>query len=212
MTFNNIAFVFARGGSKGLPRKNLLELGGKPLIAWSIESALSLSSIRRVVVSTDDREIAEVSRSYGAEVPFIRPDYLAQDNSPEWDSWIHALEYIKAEEGRLPDSMISLPATSPLRSHEDVQKCIDLFYRRSADIVITVTDSHRNPYFNMVTCKEDGYSELICKPDNPIYRRQDSPKVYDMTTVAYFADPKFIISNRYIFHGRVSSVHIPIER
>ena len=87
------AFIFARGGSKGLPGKNIRNFCGKPLIAWSIEQALSVESIKGVIVSTDSQEIAEVSRNFGAEVPFMRPNHLAQDESPEILSWKHALNF-----------------------------------------------------------------------------------------------------------------------
>jgi len=121
------AFIFARGGSKGLPNKNLRFLAGKPLIGWSIDVAKKVSCINRIIVSTDSHEIAEVAVSYGAEVPFIRPAELATDASSEWLSWRHALDYLTKQEGDLPDIMLSLPATAPLRSVDDVDKCINAY-------------------------------------------------------------------------------------
>jgi CMP-N-acetylneuraminic acid synthetase len=144
------AFIFARGGSKGLPGKNIRLLGGKPLIAWSIEHALAVKRIDRVIVSTDSEEIAAVARAYGAEVPFIRPEELARDDSPEWFAWRHALNYLKHGDGIMPAVMVSVPATAPLRSSCDIENCLDEFEKGEVDIVITVTDSHRSPYFNMV--------------------------------------------------------------
>lgn len=122
---NAIAFIFARGGSKGLPGKNIRTLESKPLIAWSIEQALAIKRIKRVIVSTDSEEIAAISRVYGAEVPFIRPAELARDDSPEWLAWRHALNYIRETLGLLPDVMVSVPATAPLRSSVDIDNCLD---------------------------------------------------------------------------------------
>ena len=145
------AFVFARGGSKGFPGKNVHIFGGKPLIAWSIECAQSVPSIRNVIVSTDSEEIAAIARSYGASVPFMRPSELASDESPEWLSWQHALSYLRESNLGIPDVMISLPATAPLRSVFDVENCLSEYSKGGSDVVVTVTDSLRNTYYNMVT-------------------------------------------------------------
>lgn len=207
-----VAFVFARGGSKGLPGKNIRPLGGKPLIAWSIEHALAVKRIGRVIVSTDCKEIAEISREYGAEVPFIRPAELARDDSPEWLAWRHALNYILETEGSLPNAMVSVPATAPLRSSLDIEKCLDEYEKGEADVVITMTDAHRSPYFNMVKRNDDGTVRVVIKPESSVVRRQDAPAVFDMTTVAYVVDPAFVMANNNIFEGRVRAVHVPVER
>lgn len=107
------SFIFARGGSKGLPGKNIRMLAGKPLIAWSIEHAKAVSCIDRVIVSTDSEEIAEVAQNYGAEVPFLRPHDLAKDDSPEWLAWCHALRYLGDNNMGMPDIMVSVPVTAP---------------------------------------------------------------------------------------------------
>ena len=120
-----VAFIFARGGSKGLPGKNIRPLGGKPLIAWSIEHALAIKRIARVIVSTDSEEIAAVARDYGAEVPFIRPAELARDDSPEWLAWRHALNFLRETTGELPEVMVSVPTTAPLRLALDIENCLD---------------------------------------------------------------------------------------
>ena len=207
-----IAIISARGGSKGLPGKNIRPLGGKPLIAWSIEHALAVKRIKRVIVSTDSEEIATVAREYGAEVPFIRPAELARDDSPEWLVWCHALSYLLETAGALPGVMVLLPPTAPLRLAQDIENCLDEYEKNDADIVITVTDSHRNPYFNMVKTNADGTVGLVNQPQSAIARRQDAPVVYDMTTVCYVANPKFVITHRGIFKGRVKAVHVPSER
>ena len=206
----NIAFVFARGGSKGIPRKNIRHLGDRPLIGWSIQTALQCASIDRIIVSTDDQEIATVAKTQGAEVPFLRPKKLAQDDTAEWYAWRHAVEYLQAE-GCTFDKFISLPATSPLRSVEDVEHCIAALDDHT-DVVVTVKKAERSPYFNMVTMDEQGFSHLAITPVNPVVRRQDAPVLYDMTTVCYVTRPQFILNNTGLFSGKVRSVIVPDAR
>ena len=207
-----VAFIFARGGSKGLPGKNIRPLGGKPLIAWSIEHARAVPRIERVIVSTDSDEIAKVARQYGAEVPFMRPEELARDDSPEWLAWQHALNYLIEAEGSLPELMVSIPATAPLRLPLDIENCLDEYQKGKADMVISVTDAHRSPYFNMVKENADGTVALVMPPTAALTRRQDAPSVYDMTTVAYVVQPEFVLKHQSHFEGRVCAVHVPLER
>jgi CMP-N-acetylneuraminic acid synthetase len=207
-----IAFIFARGGSKGLPGKNIRPLAGKPLIAWSIEQALAVKRIERVIVSTDSEEIAQVAREFGAEVPFIRPAELAQDNSPEWLAWRHGLNYLQEKNGALPTAMVSVPATAPLRLPVDIENCLDEYEKGDTDIVITVSEANRSPYFNMVKTNEDGTVGLVIPPQAAITRRQDVPVVYDMATVAYVARPEFVLTHNAVFEGRVKAVLVPKER
>ena len=208
----NIAFIFARGGSKGLPGKNIRVLKGKPLIAWSIKHAHAVQRIDRIIVSTDSQEIADVAKEYGAEVPFIRPLEIASDTSPEWLAWQHALNYLYTEEGELPNVMISLPCTAPLRLPIDIENCLDEYEKGDVDVVITVSDAHRSPFFNMVKENSDGTVGLVNPPTSIIERRQDAPDVYDMATVAYVVRPEFVIENNSIFEGRVRAINIPRER
>ena len=207
-----VAFVFARGGSKGLPGKNLRLFAGKPLIAHAIEHALAVSRIDRVIVSTDSPDIASVARDYGAQVPFLRPAELAADDSPEWLSWRHALKFIQEEMGVLPGAMVSVPVTAPLRRPEDIERCLDLYSKGGADVIVTVSQAHRSPYFNMVQRRPDGTVALVVQTSREFARRQDVPAVFDMTTIAYVADPEFVLSRDSIFQGRVKAVEIPPER
>lgn len=207
-----VAVIFARGGSKGLPGKNIRPLAGKPLIAWSIEHALAVKRIERVIVSTDSEEIAAVAREYGAEVPFIRPAELARDDSPEWLAWQHALNYFLNVDGVLPEVMVSVPTTAPLRLPLDIENCLDEYEKSDTDMVITVTDAYRSPYFNMVKNNADGTVGLVIPPQTAIARRQDAPTVYDMTTVAYVVRPEFVLTHKATFEGRVRAVHVPTER
>jgi len=206
----NFAFVFARGGSKGLPGKNIKHLQGKPLLQYSIDIALECPSISQVFVSTDDAKIAEVANHCGAIV-INRPNELATDKSPEWLSWQHAIEWAQMYYGHF-DYFVSLPATSPLRSVQDVEKALDTVSYRHADICIGVTPASRNPYFNMVELNEDGSPSLIMEPSSSVIRRQDAPNIYDITTVVYVAKPEFIMSQTGIFSGNLTSIEIPKPR
>ena len=207
-----IGFIFARGGSKGLPGKNIRPLVGKPLIAWSIEHARSVHRIERVIVSTESKEIADIARDFGAEVPFMRPMELARDDSPEWLAWRHALNYLIETEGFLPKVMVSVPTTAPLRSPIDINNCLDEYEKGDVDVVVTVTEAHRSPFFNMVKKNSDGTVGLVISPVSAVTRRQDAPTVYDMATVAYVIKPEFILSHESIFEGRVGMVEVPRER
>lgn len=209
---NAVALICARGGSKGVPGKNIRPLAGRPLIAWAIEQALAVPRIRRVLVSTDSSAIADAARVAGAEVPFERPEVLARDDSPEWHVWRHALEFLRSTEGSFPDALVVVPPTAPLRESGDIDRCLDTFAEGDADIVITLTDAQRSPYFNMVRLQPDGTARLVIPPDGQIIRRQDAPLVYDMTTVAYVARPEFVMAHDGVFAGRVRSVHVPAER
>lgn len=201
-------FVFARGGSKGLPGKNIRPLGGIPLVAHSILIAQQVPEIAKIYVSTDSEEIADVARAYRAEV-IARPTELATDGSPEWLAWQHAIRFLAAR-GQSFETFVSLPATSPLRSAEDVERCIASL-DETTDVVVTVTPAARSPYFNMTTRREDGTSELLMTHNLP-QRRQDAPPVFDMTTVAYAAKTRFILESSRLWDGRVKSVVVPKER
>jgi N-acylneuraminate cytidylyltransferase len=207
-----IAFVFARGGSKGVPGKNIKALGGRPLIAYSIETARACKRIETVIVSTDDPEIADVARAFGAEVPFMRPPDLATDNAPEWLAWRHAINWFNSERGHF-DAFVSLPATAPFRNSSDVDACLNLFcVHPDTDAVITVREAERSPYFNMVRLDADGYARLVIETTMAPTRRQDVPAVFDMTTVAYVARPAFVLSASRLFEGKVRTVQVPRER
>lgn len=206
-----VALICARGGSKGLPKKNIKLLNGIPLIGWSINIAKKFEKISRIIVSTDSEEIASVALEYGAEVPFLRPQALSLDNSPEWLVWRHAIEYLESQQDEIIDNLIVLPATAPLRSVQDVNNCIDEFEKGNVDSIITVSEAKRNPYFNMIINDDDGYSSLVIN-NKGITRRQDAPTVFDMTTVAYVIKSKFVKTSNSIFEGRVRSVCIPDER
>jgi N-acylneuraminate cytidylyltransferase len=210
--FRTIGFIFARGGSKGVPGKNIRPLAGKPLIAHAIEVGLATPGIETIIVSTDDEAIAAVARAHGAEVPFMRPAELAQDNSAEWLAWQHAVRWHYDNRGRF-DCFISLPTTSPFRIVADVTACMDVIRDDAeTDGVITVVEANRSPYFNMVTLDERQAARIVMACEDAVFRRQDVPPVYDMTTVAYAARPDFILGAERLFTGRIRAVTIPVER
>ena len=202
------AFIFARGGSKGLPGKNIKKLNGKPLLAYSIDMAKSIEAIEEVFVSSDDEDIKEVALKYKAKV-ISRPSNLATDTSPEIDSWKHAIKFLK-QSGDSFDRFISLPTTAPLRSKIDIENALNAL-TDSSDVVVTITESARNPFFNLMRYNEDGYLETFAGK-NLIQRRQDAPECFDLTTVAYVSSPDYILNTSNLLDGKVSAVNIPFER
>lgn len=203
------AWIFARGGSKGVPGKNLRELGGLPLIGWSIKHAQDTNLFDRILVSTDDLDIARVSEQCGAEIPFIRPVELASDKAPEWLAWQHAAvwqsEYLPTTPG-----FVSLPATSPLRQPADIAAACakrDQGY----DLVLGVTESQHNPQFNMVRL-DDAERVSLWDASGQATRRQDAPRAYNITTVVYATTVAYVESARGLLEGRVGGVTIPAER
>lgn len=208
MTPRTFAFIFARGGSKGLPGKNIRHLGGLPLLAHGIRLAQAMDRVERVFVSTDDAQIAAVASQFGAEV-IERPAALASDNAAEWMAWQHAINHVR-EQGLDFDVFLSLPATSPLRNAQDVGNCLDAL-QADVDVVITVTPSARSPYYNMISMDSTGLAHVVLGTAQ-FQRRQDVPPVYDITTVAYVARPDFILTNERLFEGRVRPVVVPKER
>lgn len=188
---NVTCVIGARGGSKGLTGKNIQPLLGKPLIAWSIEQAMVCPEISRVVVSTDSDAIADVARSFGAEVPFMRPAELASDTAGKWGVWQHALEACDRLYADPIDIYIDLDCTSPLRDVEDISKAIAQFRRSNVDAVFSVCEARKNPYFNMLEVI-DG-CQRICKTlPNPIVRRQDAPKVFEHVASIYVLSPQYL--------------------
>ena len=205
------AWIFARGGSKGLPGKNIRPLMGKPLIAYAIETAKKSRYIKEVFVSTDSPDIAAVAEQYGAIVPFLRPAELADDKSPEILAWRHAVNWMRSQEQFDPmDIMVSLPTTAPLRTAEEVDEAIELFLKGEADTVIAVSKSARHPAFNMVYVDEKGYAQtILSKYVEWVPNRQAYPSAYDITTAVYVCDVDFIMKNDVYLQGRVQAIVIP---
>ncbi|MEO5883002.1 MAG: acylneuraminate cytidylyltransferase family protein [Caldimonas sp.] len=178
-----IASICARGGSTGLPRKNVKLLQGKPLIAHTIAQALACRHVDRVFVSTDDEEIAEVSRRHGAEVPFMRPAQLATSSAPKLPVIRHLVEGVEAL-GVEVTRIIDLDPTSPLRLQSDIEACVALL-DADTDVVITAYPAEKNPYFNMVEQQADGCFGLVKRIPGGVVARQQAPAVYAMNASVY---------------------------
>jgi CMP-N,N'-diacetyllegionaminic acid synthase len=188
----NVTCVIAgRGGSKGLAGKNIRPLLGKPLIAWSIEQAKACPEITRVVVSTDSDAIASVARSFGAEVPFMRPPELADDTAGKWGVWQHALEACDQCYADPIDLFVDLDCTSPLRDVEDISKAIAQFRATIVDAVFSVCEARKNPYFNMLEVV-DGCQRMCKTLPYSVVRRQDAPKVYEHVASIYVLSPGYL--------------------
>lgn len=179
-----LAVVQARGGSKSLPRKNVRSFAGHPLIAYSIAAGLAAQRVTRLIVSTDDHEIAEIGRSYGAEIPFLRPSELAQDHSCDLSLFQHALHWLEEYEDYKPDMVVQLRPTSPLRPVDLIDQAIDkLSHYPEADCVRSVTIPNQNPY-KMWRDSKDGLIQplLTCEFGEPYNMpRQRLPKAYWQT-------------------------------
>jgi len=204
------AWIFARGGSKGLPGKNIKPLQGKPLIAWAIEAARRSRYITQVFVSTDSEAIAAVARQYGATVPFMRPAELATDLAPERLAWRHAIQWEQSQTV-FPkmDILVAVPTTTPLRTHSDIDACIELFLEGGAETVIGVTPSDRHPSFNMVTLDANSSARVVMPLPGGFHRRQDAPSVYNITTAAYVTTPSFVQDNMVYMEGKVRACVLP---
>lgn len=203
-----VCVIPARGGSKGLSGKNIKKLLGKPLIAYSIEQAKSSRYIDRVIVSTDDKKIAKICKKYRAEVPFTRPKALAQDKSSSIDVLVHAMDWLKKDNYSF-DVLVLLHATAPLRTVDDIDNCIKLLFKKDVSNVFSVTEAHRNPYFNMVEVKR---SKVKLVKKGNFASRQAAPKVFDMNSSIYAWWKDALQKGKSIFLKRSTIYFMPKER
>ena len=189
-----IAIIPARGGSKGLPGKNTRILNGKPLIAYTIEVALRSKYIDRVIVSTDDETIAKIALEYGAEIPFLRPDFLASDTSRAIDNYIYTINRLEKESNINIDSFVVLQPTSPLRIVEDVDGAIDLFLQNSADSVISYTPEAHPVKWHKYLSDEGKFENIF---DDNIANRQENRISYYPNGAIYVFRSKMIKEGKY---------------
>ncbi|NFT07293.1 MULTISPECIES: acylneuraminate cytidylyltransferase family protein [unclassified Clostridium] len=180
-----LAIIPARGGSKGLPGKNILNLNGKPLIAHTILASKNSKFVKRVVVSTDDKEIAEISKKYGAEVPYLRPNSLAKDKSLTIDSVFHMLDYLEKYEDYSPDYVLLLQCTSPLRNEQHIDEAIEKLVKSDFHGIISICESEVNPYWTNILKNES--LKYFLEEGKNITRRQDLPKIYRYNGAIYLA-------------------------
>lgn len=204
-----VAGVFARGGSKGVPNKNLREVGGQTLIARAVSQARQTHFVQRVVCSTDSQAIAAEARKFGAEVPWLRPTELAQDDSREWDAWCHMVRWLNSQDYH-PTYLMAVPCVAPLRTISDLNACTKLAAESQADVIMAVSDAHKNPWFNMVTISEStGQVRLVNEPAHRIYNRQAAPAVYDVSTVAFIIKCDYLLNATSIYDGETRAVVLP---
>jgi CMP-N,N'-diacetyllegionaminic acid synthase len=209
---NIVGAICARGGSKGVPRKNLRPLAGEPLIAHAIRCAKASSTLRRVVVSTDDHAIAGTAKEYGAEVPFIRPAHLALDDTSKWPVFQHLVEAFEHATGERVDVLVDLDAGVPLRKPSDIDGCVNQLLSGTADIVATAYEADRNPYFNMVELKADGLAKIVKSPEVPIVCRQAAPPVYSLSPAVYAIRRDTLWKYSHWSEARFQIYRLPRER
>jgi len=184
-----LALIPARGGSKGIPRKNIRELAGKPLIAWTIQAALAAEGVERVVVSTEDEEIAEVARNWGAETPFLRPAELASDTAPGIAPVLHAIDHLPGH-----DSLILLQPTSPLRSAVQIEGLLSFAAEREASSVVSVCEVEEHPSW-MFRKDSDGMLAPYAGLEEAT-RRQDLPSLYSLNGAMYWVRTDWLRETR----------------
>lgn len=194
ITNNILVTVCARGGSKGVKGKNVRLLNKKPLIYYTIKQALEWSKARRVVASTDLKYIAKIAKECGAEVPFIRPAELATDTAGKIAVIRHAFLEAESIYNEKYDIIVDLDVSAPVRTVQDLDRALELFVTRRPKTLFSVVPAHKNPYFNMVEIDGDGKAHLSKKPDRPILRRQDAPKVYNMNASIFFFSRDYLLS------------------
>ncbi|MHA1284530.1 MAG: acylneuraminate cytidylyltransferase family protein [Promethearchaeota archaeon] len=208
-----LGIITARGGSKGIPRKNIKKLAGKPLIEYTFDAVKGSKLLDRCIVSSEDEEIIKFSLSKNIEVPFIRPKELAKDDTPSIDVLIHALNYLKKKENYIPDYVVTLQPTSPLRTSKDIDNSIRLILEdEQADSLVSgVEVPHRfNPYSLMQF--KGKYLEHYIK-EIRIYRRQEKPKFYARNGAAiYITKYKTLIEERKIIGNKCLPYFMPRER
>ena len=178
-----LIIIPARGGSKGIPRKNIKLLGGKPLIYYAIDTAREITSDENICVSTDDAEIESVVEQYGLPVPFLRPEELSTDTAGTYEVLLHALDYYE-KQGKHYDIVLLLQTTTPFRTAEQVKEALALYDKSQADMVVSVKECAANPYYNIFEEDKDGWLH-VSKGDGNIFRRQDAPKVYEYNGAIY---------------------------
>ena len=178
-----LIIIPARGGSKGIPRKNIKSLNGRPLIYYAIDTARAITTDDNICVSTDDVEIKSVVETYGLEVPFLRPKELSTDTAGTYEVLLHALDYYE-KQGKHYDKVLLLQTTSPFRTVDHVKEALELYDKSEADMVVSVKECAANPYYNIFEEDKDGWLH-VCKGDGSIFRRQDAPKVYEYNGAIY---------------------------
>jgi len=207
-----LGLIPARGGSKGLPRKNIKSLLGKPLIAWTIEQALASKFLDRVIVSTDDKEIAEISKKYGAEIPFMRPKELAENNAKGIEVVLHAIDWFRGNDKRKQyDLIMLLQPTSPLRTIKDIDKAIELLFLKEAKAIVSVCEVDHHPLWANILPK-DGCMKDFIRREVMNKNRQELSVFYRLNGAIYLAYCDYIKEQESFFGEKTFSYIMPRER
>lgn len=196
-----VALIPARGGSKGIPRKNLAPLAGKPLIHYTFAAALASTVLDRIILSTDDEEIAQHGRDLGIEVPFIRPKALATDEASTRSVQQHLLRWLETEGGYTPEALVTLQATSPLRGPHHINEAVDEFRRRGVDTVLGVTPVREHPY-EVVGFEGDRMFRPV-EPPLGVVRRQQYPTLYHINGAMYVTRSSVLLEQDSGYGDRV---------
>ncbi len=213
-----LCVIGARGGSQGVPGKNIRPLLGKPVITWAIQKALAVDGIDRVVVSTDSEQIAEVARVAGAEVPFIRPAVLSSSDVGKFQVWQHALAVCEQLDGTAYDLYVDIDCTNPLIDTRDIISAIERFRilqrdGHEPDAVFTVSEARRNPYFNLVEADSDGALRMSKSLGaGTVLARQRAPAVFEHVAGTYVLATRYLKSANHLLDGRAFGYQIPPER
>jgi len=187
-----LGVIPARAGSKGIKNKNLRDVLGKPLIYYTIKQSAGYKGIYKIIVTTDSTKIAKAAEKFGAEVPFIRPKALAKDLTPMLDVLRHALINCERIYSVRIDGIVLLDPTSPVRKKETIDNMLKIFLNGDMDMMVAVTRSRRNPYFNMLKLKKDGYAALAIK--GSFVRRQDAPVFFDITNSCWIFSRRAVMA------------------
>lgn len=201
-----LAVIPARGGSKGIPYKNIVDAGGKPLIAWTIQEAKKSKYIDKLILSSEDAKIIETALKYGCEVPFVRPAELSKDETPGVDPVLHALNFFNGQY----DYIVLLQPTSPLRTAEDIDKCIENCIVNRSNSCVSVKEAKEHPYL-MYTIENKLLSPFI-KEKKKVDRRQDLPPVYILNGAVYVTNCEWLLINKKFVDENTIAYLMPAER
>ena len=212
MKHSVLCTICARGGSKGVKGKNIRELAGKPLIAYTIEQAIESGLFEHIVISTDSDEIAKISQTYGADVFFRRDTQLASDTAGKLEVIKDAFTKSEQHYQKEFDYLVDLDATSPLRFASDIVNAFEQFLQNDNGNLISAMLSRRSPYFNLVEVDNNGFVSLSKKLVNSVTRRQDAPKSYDMNASIYIWNREVILNEASLFLANTGLYLMPEER
>ena len=206
-----LGLIPACGGSKSIPRKNIKLLAGKPLIAWTIEAALKSQKLTRVIVSTDDAEIAEVARKWGAETPFLRPAEFSGDDSSSISVVLHAIHWFEEQERFLPDYVLLLQPTSPFRKAQDICAAMELMEARQSVAVVSVIEAAKHPYLCKRILSDSTLADFVAS-DLAYLRRQDLPPAYALNGAIYLNRRESLLRDRSFWPSGTLAYVMPTDR